>query len=149
MTIHFDHTIVPARDQVASAKLLAGLLDVPWAAMGAGSFSPVYANNGLTLDFQDTDEQFHIYHFCFRVSREEFDAMLERIKTAGFTIKQGNNMYVNLEPDTRTETRRLFDALAKNGVVKMPLSAMFWGAYFGGLTDQFGANWMLNCEGKS
>jgi hypothetical protein len=31
MTIHLDHTIVPSRDKVASAKLLAELLGVSWA----------------------------------------------------------------------------------------------------------------------
>ena len=45
MTIHLDHTIVPSRNQVASAKLLAELLGVPWAEAGAGPFSPVYVND--------------------------------------------------------------------------------------------------------
>jgi hypothetical protein len=87
MTIYLDHTIVPSRNQVASAKLLAELLDVPWAATGAGSFSPVYVNDGLTLDFQDTDEQFPIYHFCFRVNQTDFDAILTRIQAAGISYR--------------------------------------------------------------
>ena len=64
MTIHLDHTIVPARNKVASAKLLADLLGVPWAESGIGPFSPVYVNDGLTLDFIDTDEAFPVYHFA-------------------------------------------------------------------------------------
>lgn len=82
MTIHLDHTIVPSRNQVAAAKLLAELLDVPWAATGAGPFSPVYVNDGLTLDFQNTDEQFPVFHFCFRVNQADFDAILARIQAA-------------------------------------------------------------------
>jgi PhnB protein len=27
----------------------------------------------------------------------------------------------------------------------MPLQDMFWGAYFGSLTDKFGVLWMVNC----
>lgn len=48
MTVQLDHTIVPSRSQVKSAKLLAELLGVPWAAQGAGPFSPVYVNDGLS-----------------------------------------------------------------------------------------------------
>ena len=82
MPIELDHTIVPSHHKVASAKLLAELLGVPWAEAGLGPFSPVYVNAGLTLDFIQTDEPFPIYHFCFRVSDAEFAAILERIKAA-------------------------------------------------------------------
>jgi catechol 2,3-dioxygenase-like lactoylglutathione lyase family enzyme len=111
MTIHLDHTIVPSRSQIASAKLLAELLGVPWAATSDGPFSPVYVNEGLTLDFQDTDEAFPVYHFCFRVSPQDFDAILGRIKAAGIKYRstpdgamdiQINKRYGNVywdEPD--------------------------------------------------
>lgn len=51
MTVHLDHLMVPSRNKVASAKLLAGLLGVPWSETGVGPFAPVYVNEGLTLDF--------------------------------------------------------------------------------------------------
>ncbi len=87
MTIHLDHTIVPARHKVASAKLLAELLGVPWSAQGLGPFAPVYVNDGLTLDFIETDEDFPVYHFCFRVDDTEFDAILARIRAAGISFR--------------------------------------------------------------
>jgi PhnB protein len=62
----------------------------------------------------------------------------------GFTVTSGNNVYINLEPDTRPETDRLFAALAAGGAVEMPLQEMFWGGYFGSLTDRFGIRWMFN-----
>jgi catechol 2,3-dioxygenase-like lactoylglutathione lyase family enzyme len=111
MAIDLDHTIVPCRDQVASAKLLAELLGVRWAKAGPGSFSPVYVNDGLTLDFQETDQDFPVYHFCFRVGQGEFDAILGRIGAAGIRYRsrlsgpddmkidpQYGNVYWN-EPD--------------------------------------------------
>jgi PhnB protein len=58
-------------------------------------------------------------------------------------------MYINLEPDTRAETDRLFAALAAGGTVEMALQDMFWGGYFGSLVDRFGIRWMFNCEQKS
>jgi PhnB protein len=70
-------------------------------------------------------------------------------ESMGFTVKYGNNVYINLEPDTRSETDRLFQALAKNGKVETPLREMFWGAYWGCLKDQFGVNWMFNCASKT
>ncbi len=70
-------------------------------------------------------------------------------ESMGFTVKQGNNMYINLEPDTRAETNRLFQALSDGGKVEMHLQEMFWGGYFGSLTDKFGVQWMFNCESKS
>ena len=83
MTIQLDHFIVPSRNQVASAQRLAELLGVQWAARSIGPFSAVYLNDGCTLDFEDTDEDFPIYHFCFRVSDAEFDAILARIQASG------------------------------------------------------------------
>lgn len=70
-------------------------------------------------------------------------------ESMGFTVRTGNNMYINLEPDTRAETDRLFNALAEGGKVEMPLQEMFWGGYFGSLVDQFGVNWMFNCNSKT
>lgn len=67
----------------------------------------------------------------------------------GFKLAFGNNMYINLEPDTRAETDRLFKELSKDGKIEMPLQEMFWGDYFGSLTDKFGVQWMLNCTSKT
>ncbi|MBC8119873.1 MAG: VOC family protein [Burkholderiaceae bacterium] len=85
--IELDHVIVSARDQRTSARCLADLLGVPWAETGAGPFSPVYVNDGLTLDFIDDAGAFPIQHFCFRVDDERFDAILRRIKTAGIEFR--------------------------------------------------------------
>jgi PhnB protein len=63
----------------------------------------------------------------------------------GFTVTAGNMVSINLEPDTRQEADRLFAGLADGGQVQMPMQDMFWGAYFGSLTDRFGVRWMINC----
>lgn len=70
-------------------------------------------------------------------------------ESMGFKIVQGNNVYINLEPDTRAETEKLFNALADGGKIEMPLQEMFWGDYFGSLTDKFGTKWMFNCSSKT
>lgn len=65
-------------------------------------------------------------------------------KEMGFNVIQGNNMHISIEPETREEAKRIFDALSAGGNISMPLQEMFWGAYFGSFTDKFGINWMIN-----
>jgi PhnB protein len=70
-------------------------------------------------------------------------------ESMGFTVNFGNNVYINLEPDSRTETKRLYNALSAGGTVTMELQDMFWDAYYGSCTDKFGVNWMFNCVSKT
>jgi len=70
-------------------------------------------------------------------------------ESMGFKLNPGNNVYLNLEPDTREETKRLFDALSEGGVIEMDLQEMFWGDYYGSCKDKFGVQWMFNCAEKS
>lgn len=87
MAIELDHLLVPSHDRVGSAKLLAGLLGVPWSESGVGPFSPVYVNDGLTLDFDEASEPFPLQHYCFRVGQDAFDAILGRIRDAGIAYR--------------------------------------------------------------
>jgi len=68
-------------------------------------------------------------------------------ESMGMKVDYGNNMHINLEPETRAETKRLFDALSAGGKITMELQDLFWGAYYGSCTDQYGINWMFNCTG--
>lgn len=69
-------------------------------------------------------------------------------ESMGFKVNQGNNVYLNLEPDSREETRRLFRALSDGGKVEQELGEMFWGDYYGSCRDKFGVQWMFNCASK-
>jgi len=69
-------------------------------------------------------------------------------ETMGFKVNFGNNVQIDLEPDTRKETKKLFDALSAGGKITMALQDMFWGAYYGSCTDQYGVHWMFNCTEK-
>lgn len=60
--------------------------------------------------------------------------------------EKAQGMYVSLQLDALAEARRVFDALAKGGVIKMPFEKTFWAAGFGMLVDRFGTPWMVNCE---
>ncbi|MDF9799422.1 putative glyoxalase superfamily protein PhnB/putative protein YndB with AHSA1/START domain [Catalinimonas alkaloidigena] len=67
-------------------------------------------------------------------------------KEFGMSVNYGNNMHINLEPESRAEAERLFNELSKEGKIEMPIQDMFWGAYFGSFTDKYGINWMVNYQ---
>jgi PhnB protein len=52
-------------------------------------------------------------------------------ESMGFTVRYGNNIHLNLEPDSRAEVKRLIGELSTCGKITMELQEMFWGAYFG------------------
>lgn len=70
-------------------------------------------------------------------------------ESMGFNLNFGNNVHINLQPDTRKETKRLFDALSEGGKVTMELADMFWGDYYGSCIDKYGVQWMFNCGEKT
>ena len=53
---------------------------------------------------------------------------------------------VSLHFKDTAEAERVFNALADNGVVQMPIQETFWAARFGMLVDRFGIPWMVNCD---
>lgn len=59
--------------------------------------------------------------------------------------EQPKGFRIFLEVDDPADTARLFDALAENATIEMPLQQTFWSLRFGVLTDQFGIPWTLGC----
>jgi PhnB protein len=70
-------------------------------------------------------------------------------ESMGFTVNFGNNVYIMLQPDSREETKKLFDALSAGGKVTMELQDMFWGDYYGSCTDKYGVQWMFDFSKKA
>lgn len=70
----------------------------------------------------------------------------DMLESMGHKLKVGNNTTICLEPDSREETERLFNALSGGGSDIMPLQDMFWGAYWGCCLDKFGIRWMFNYQ---
>jgi len=79
VTITLNHTIVPARDKVQSAKFFAGVFGLRRGR--AGYFAPVCVNKTLTMLFDD-DGKFESHHYAFHVSEREFDAIFARVRKA-------------------------------------------------------------------
>ena len=89
MAIRLDHTIVPAKDKVASAAFFAEIFGLT-VKPDPGFFTQVQVNEHLTLDFCDEIDPMgtkgfdpskaEIHHYAFHVSDTEFEAILSRLK---------------------------------------------------------------------
>lgn len=60
--------------------------------------------------------------------------------------KQPQGFSISIGTTDPSEAERLFQALAENGTVQMPLQETFWALRFGMLVDRFGIPWMINCD---
>ena len=58
--------------------------------------------------------------------------------------KEGTNFSIYMDFETKAEAERVFAALSHGGEITMPMGDMFWGSYFGTITDRFGIQWMIN-----
>ena len=55
---------------------------------------------------------------------------------------------LSLQMNSTAQAERIFDLLAKDGTVVIPLEKTFWAARFGMLVDRFGIPWLINCDGS-
>jgi PhnB protein len=89
-----------------------------------------------------------VMHVALQITGGHLIMGTDAPESMGFKVNYGNNMYINLEPDTREETKKLFNALSSGGEIEMDLQDMFWGDYYGSCRDKFGVQWMFNCSEK-
>ncbi|MFL5788350.1 MAG: VOC family protein [Flavisolibacter sp.] len=72
----------------------------------------------------------------------------DMLESMGHKLIIGNNITISLEPDTKEETDRLFNALSSGGSEIAPMRNEFWG-YWGCCLDKFGVRWMFNFPKQS
>ena len=89
-----------------------------------------------------------IMHISLPISKE---TMLMGSDTGGEwapPLQIGNNFSISINTNKKSEAIQLFNALAEGGEIIMPFGKVFWGGYYGMLTDKFDINWMVNCNPK-
>jgi catechol 2,3-dioxygenase-like lactoylglutathione lyase family enzyme len=84
MAVQLNHHIVHARDAQASARFVTEILGLPEATR-FGPFLVVEADNGVSLDYMQTDDDRYLVpnHYAFLVSEDEFDEIFGRIRARG------------------------------------------------------------------
>lgn len=79
MSIQLNHTIAWCRDQRRSAEFLTHILGLPEARRFM-HFLVVDLENGVSIDYFETDEHVALQHFAFLVAEDEFDQIFARIR---------------------------------------------------------------------
>jgi len=82
MTVQLNHTIVWCRDQKQSASFMTEMLGLADATR-FGPFLVVEMDNGVSLDFRDTDADITPQHYAFLIGEDDFDAVFGRITAKG------------------------------------------------------------------
>lgn len=85
-----------------------------------------------------------IMHANFRIG--DTTILASDGECGGTTRFDGFSLSINAASDA--DAKKLFDALAKGGQVRMPLAKTFWTSSFGMLVDRFGVGWMVSVEHK-
>ena len=82
MSVRLNHTIVWCRDPRRSATFLAEMLGRP-APTRFGPFLVVEVDNGVSLDFHETDGAIASQHYAFLIGEDDFDVVFGRIRQRG------------------------------------------------------------------
>lgn len=57
-------------------------------------------------------------------------------------------VWVSHDVSDMDDAKRIFEALADGGDVRMPMGETFWSPAFGMCVDRFGTPWMISMEGE-
>lgn len=91
-------------------------------------------SGAVPADFADK-----VMHASLKVGDQEFmvsDGMTKEKQTF-------KGVSLTISADNDAEADRFFNALSKDGQVKMPMNKTFFASRFGMLADQFGVEWMV------
>ncbi|MNS56553.1 hypothetical protein D3C72_894150 [compost metagenome] len=67
----------------------------------------------------------------------------DMLESMGHQLIAGNNITINLNPDTKEEADYLYKELSEDGTDCVAPHDEFWG-YWGTCKDKFGISWMFN-----
>ncbi len=70
----------------------------------------------------------------------------DMLESMGHELRIGNNVTINLEPDSRAEADRLYGALSDGGSESTGMQELPFG-YWGCTLDRFGVRWMFTYQG--
>ncbi len=117
MAVVLDHTIVPAKDKVASAEFFAEIFGFTVKA-GQGRFAQVQINESLTFDFADEPEPQggpgsdpsagRRHHYAFHISDTEFEAIFGRVRAKGLPYGSGPRNHTDGQIYTRRGGRGFY-----------------------------------------
>ena len=96
---------------------------------------------GVTIPEEDQDK---IMHIALPIGEDDTLMASDTLPSLGQELVQGNNVYVSVNPASKEEADRAFNALSEGAEIEMPIAEQVWGDYYGSLRDRFGVQWMVN-----
>lgn len=115
-------------------------------------YKTVFGGELSIMHFSDTPEaekmpagvKDKVMHASLPLGNGNFLMATDACEEMGFSLTQGNNVFICISPDSKEQADQFFNALSEGGKINTPLQDMFWGDYYGDLTDKFGTKWMIN-----
>ncbi|MCX6155238.1 MAG: VOC family protein [Candidatus Kapabacteria bacterium] len=98
-----------------------------------------------TMNEEDLNK---IMHISLPITENCFLMGTDALEKLGHKVVFGNNFHISVDANSKSHADELFSKLSNDGTITQSLADMFWGAYFGSLTDKFGVQWMINYHNK-
>lgn len=103
-----------------------------------------YMGNVPGMSELSEDEKKRVMHAALTFGNGCMLMASDILPSMGHKLVKGNNHYILLSPESKEEADRVFQALAEEGNIQMPMQDQFWGDYYGIVVDRFGVQWMIN-----
>lgn len=108
----------------------------------------------MLMRFKDTPgcedmpevEQNHIMHIALPIGNNVI--MGTDVPKSMPQVTFGSSISLSVHVDSREEADRVYAGISDGGEATMPMQDMFWGDYYGMLTDKFGIQWMVSYSEK-
>lgn len=98
----------------------------------------------LEADKLNASDREKIMHVGLPLGKGTMLIATDALESMGHKVTAGNNFHLSIETESKDEADIIFNGLSAEGKVTIPMADMFWGAYFGMLTDKFGIQWMVS-----
>ena len=110
-----------------------------------GEFSHVIRYKDMPMEGVNIpkEDENKLMHISLPIGKDDVLMATDSLESLGMELKQGNNVYISVHPDSKEEADRIFNDLSAGGTIEMPITDQMWGDYFGSFDDKFGVKWMV------
>lgn len=109
-----------------------------------GEFSFIAKFQGSPGSEKLTDaEQNQLMHVALPMGKNNLLMASDTPKSMGYEVAYGNGISLCVHTESREEADTIFNKLSDGATIEQPLADMFWGDYYGLLTDKFAIRWMI------
>ncbi|MDR9364546.1 MAG: VOC family protein [Balneolaceae bacterium] len=111
---------------------------------GINRFSDTHEGDNLPENERDK-----VMHIALPIGDRNVIMGTDALESMNQTVEQGNNFYISIQADSKEQADQYSNGLSDEAEIEMEMQNMFWGDYFGMLTDKFGIKWMVSFSENS